>query len=55
MAEEKFKEYAEKVMNQYAANFKRPGINSAKDLLWFAKLENNRYYTFKDKEVIIGL
>lgn len=51
---EQLKEYAEKVMDEYAGNFKRPGINSSKDLLWFAKLENHRYYTFKDKEVQNG-
>ncbi|MGY0039328.1 DUF5712 family protein [Pedobacter sp. NJ-S-72] len=48
------KQYAEKVMDGYAKNFKRPGINSSKDLLWFAKVENHRYYTHKDKEVQDG-
>lgn len=51
---EQLKGYAEKVMDEYAKNFKRPGINSNKDLLWFAKLENHRYYTRKDKEVQDG-
>lgn len=51
---EQLKAYAEKVMDEYARNFKRPGINSSKDLLWFAKLENHRYYTYKDKEVQDG-
>jgi len=51
---EQLKAYAVKVMDEYAKNFKRPGINSAKDLVWFAKLENNRYYTYKDKEVKDG-
>jgi hypothetical protein len=53
-AREKLKEYAVKVMDEYAKNFNRPGIESNKDLLWFAKLENNRYYTHKDKEVKDG-
>jgi hypothetical protein len=53
-AKEKLKGYAEKVMDEYALNFKRAGIGSAKDLLWFGKLENHRYYTYKDKEVING-
>lgn len=53
-AREQLKDYAVKVMNQYAENFKRDGINSSKDLVWFAKLENNRYYTYKDPEVKNG-
>ncbi|RZJ90240.1 MAG: molybdopterin-guanine dinucleotide biosynthesis protein MobB [Chryseobacterium sp.] len=48
------KKYAEKVMNEYAKNFKREGINSAKDLMWFGKIENHRYYSHKDKEVLNG-
>lgn len=48
------KVFAEKVMDEYAKNFRRGGISSAKDLLWFAKVEQNRYYTYKDKEVIDG-
>jgi hypothetical protein len=53
-AREQLKEYAVKVMDEYARNFKRAGINSSKDLVWFAKLENNRYYTYKDKGVKNG-
>ncbi|WEK20398.1 MAG: DUF5712 family protein [Candidatus Pedobacter colombiensis] len=49
-----FKAYAVKVMDEYARNFNRQGINSHKDLLWFAKLENHRYYSHKDKEVKNG-
>jgi len=48
------KKYAEKVMDEYARNFKREGINSAKDLMWFGKIENHRYYGHKDKEVLNG-
>lgn len=51
---EQLKRYAEKVMDEYAKNFKRPGIESSQDLMWFAKLENHRYYTCKDKEVQQG-
>jgi hypothetical protein len=54
-AEEKLKEYGIKVMDQYARNFKRPGINSSNDLVWFGKLEHYRYYAYKDKEVRQGL
>ena len=46
--------YTERLMNEYARNFKREGVNSAKDLLWFGKVENHRYYSYKDKEVING-
>jgi hypothetical protein len=54
-AKEQLKAYAIKVMDEYAKNFKRPGINSSKDLLWFGKLENFRYYGHKDPEVKQGL
>ena len=53
-AKEKLKEYAARIMDEYARNFKRPGIENNKDLLWFAKLENYRYYSHKDKEVKDG-
>ncbi len=53
-AREKLKEYAVKVMDSYAKNFKRSDINSNTDLLWFGKLENHRYYSHKDKEVRNG-
>lgn len=43
-----------KVMDEYAKNFKRPGINSHKDLLWYGKHENYRYYKHTDKEVKDG-
>lgn len=49
-----FKAYAVKIIDEYARNFNRPGINSHKDLLWFAKLENHRYYSHKDREVKSG-
>lgn len=48
------KVYAEKVMDEYARNFRRPGINSNKDLLWFGKVEHNRYYSHKDAAVKDG-
>ncbi|MFW0715126.1 DUF5712 family protein [Pedobacter sp. N23S346] len=51
---EKLKEFAVKVMDEYAKNFKRPGINSHKDLLWYGKHENYRYYKHTDKEVRDG-
>lgn len=42
-------------MDEYARNFKRPGIESGKDLLWFGKLENHRYYNHYDPEVKEGI
>jgi hypothetical protein len=51
---ENLKEFAVKVMDEYAKNFKRPGINSHKDLLWYGKHENFRYYKHTDKEVKDG-
>ena len=48
------RKYAEKVMDEYARNFKREGISTAKDLMWFGKIEHHRYYSFKDKEVVNG-
>ncbi|WP_316846501.1 DUF5712 family protein [Pedobacter psychrodurus] len=48
------KVYTEKVMDEYAKNFRRSGINSNKDLLWFGKVEHNRYYSHKDAAVKDG-
>lgn len=49
---EKIKTYTIKVMEQYAENFNR-GI-SLDDLVWFAKIEQNRYYNGDDPEVVNG-
>ncbi|MES2650519.1 MAG: DUF5712 family protein [Bacteroidota bacterium] len=53
-AKEKLKDYAVKIMDEYARNFKKDNIKSNTDLLWFGKLENHRYYSYKDKEVKNG-
>jgi hypothetical protein len=42
------------LMDEYARNLNRPGVESRKDLLWFAKLEHHWYYSFRDKEVTSG-
>ncbi|RZM07989.1 MAG: hypothetical protein EOO88_50895 [Pedobacter sp.] len=42
------------VMDEYAKNFNRSGITDAKDLLWYAKIEQHRYYTYADNEVKNG-
>lgn len=54
-AEEELKKYAAKVMDAYARNFKRPGIESGEDLLWYGKLERYRYYNHADPEVEQGM
>jgi len=54
-AKEQLKAFAVRVMDAYAQNFKREGINGQEDLVWFAKLENHRYYTHKDPEVKQGI
>lgn len=48
------KAYANLVMDAYARNFRRNGIDSNKDLVYYGKLEHNRYYTYKDLEVRKG-
>lgn len=50
-AKDGLKHYANEVMDVYAKNFKRSGINSNNDLVYFGKVENSRYYSYKDLEV----
>lgn len=54
-AEEKLKEYSSRLMDAYAANFKRPLVQDSNDILWYGKLERCRYYGFKDPEVAQGI
>jgi Family of unknown function (DUF5712) len=54
-AKDQMKEFAASVMDAYAKNFNRDGINSHQDLVWFAKLENHRYYGHNDPEVKQGI
>jgi hypothetical protein len=53
-AKAQMKGFAVRVMDAYAQNFKREGINSHEDLIWFGKMENYRYYTHNDPEVKQG-
>ncbi|NQX38415.1 hypothetical protein SAMN05421820_101435 [Pedobacter steynii] len=53
-AKDQLKSYAIKIMDEYARNFKRAKVNDNRNLLWFAKLENHRYYRHNDKEVKNG-
>lgn len=55
VAKDQMKGFTARVMDAYAQNFKREGISSHEDLIWFAKLENNRYYTHNDPEVKQGI
>jgi hypothetical protein len=52
---DQLKGFAVRVMDAYAQNFKREGVNTHEDLVWFAKLENYRYYTHTDPEVKQGI
>lgn len=52
---DQLKGFAVRVMDAYAQNFKRDGIDGHEDLVWFAKLENYRYYTHNDPEVKQGI
>ena len=54
-AKDQLKGFAVRVMDAYAQNFKREGINSHEDVVWFAKLENYRYYNYNDPEVKQGI
>jgi hypothetical protein len=54
-AEEKLKEFTLRVMDEYARNFKRPGVEGNTDLLWYGKLEHYRYYSHMDTEVKEGI
>jgi len=53
-AKQQLKQYANQVMDSYAQNFKRNGINGNQELVYFGKMEHNRYYTYKDLEVKNG-
>jgi hypothetical protein len=52
---DQLKGFTVRVMDAYAQNFKREGIKGHEDLVWFAKLENYRYYTHTDPEVKQGI
>jgi hypothetical protein len=54
-ARQQLKQYANRVMDEYARNFKKDRVNGNKDILYYGKLENHRYYTHKDDEVKNGL
>lgn len=45
------REYTRECMDNYAKNFGREGIESNKDLVWFGRVEAQRYYKLDDKYV----
>lgn len=53
-AKDRLKAFAVKVMDEYAKNFNKENLSSNEGLLWFAKLENHRYYAYDDQEVKNG-
>jgi len=48
------KQYTNQVMDEYAKNFKKEQVQNNKDILYFGKVEQYRYYTHKDEEVKQG-
>ena len=46
------KDYTVSIMDEYAKNFNREGVKSSKNLVWYAKVERDRYYKPNSKEVI---
>ena len=51
LIKEMMKEYAISFMDEYAVNFNREGLESSKDLVWFARVEKDRYWKSNAKEV----
>lgn len=50
--EEKLKSYSRNVMNEYANNFKRKGLNDGSQLVYFGKVEHYRVFKGTDKGVV---
>lgn len=46
------RDYTRDCMDRYAQNFCRDNINSSSDLVWFGKVEKNRYWKPRDKNVM---
>lgn len=52
--EKTLQEFTRLAMNEYASNFKRDGLTTGKQLLYFGKIEHLRHYKGTDKEVKKG-
>lgn len=48
------KEYSRKVMDEYASHFKRDGLKDGAQLVYFGKIEHQRYYKGTDENVKKG-
>jgi len=46
-----YKEYAVQCMDNYAKNFNRDHIKDNKDLVWYGKVEKDRYWKYNSPEV----
>lgn len=51
---QELRSYTRDCMDQYALNFKRPTINTGADLVYFAKIEEQRKFVNTDNEVVSG-
>jgi hypothetical protein len=45
------RQYAVDAMDKYAQNFNREGITGNKDIVWFGRVEKDRYWKYNNKEV----
>ena len=52
---EKLQEYTREVMHVYAKNFERDKVKSGDALVYFARIETERYYRHYDRDVADGL
>lgn len=51
LVKDMLKEYAVTCMDRYAENFGREGVSSNKDLVWFGRVEKDRYWKYTSPEV----
>ena len=51
LVKDMLREYAVNCMDRYAANFGREGIVNNKDLVWFGRVEKDRYWKYNSQEV----
>lgn len=51
IAKDLYKEYTIRCMDNYAKNFNREDIKDNKDLVWYAKVEKERYWKYDSPEV----
>jgi len=49
--ENELKDYSRKIMNEYAAHYKRDNLSNGNQLLYFGKVEHERHYKGTDNDV----